>query len=267
MSVNVGEDGRRFIQLEVEVPGSPEAVWQAIATGPGISSWFVPTTVEERVGGTTTAEFGPGMESSSTITAWDPPHRFVKEGDGLSPEAPPVAAEWVVEAKSGGTCLVRVVHSWFASTDEWDGQWEAVEKGWDGFFKILRLALERFPGQASATFGVAGVGSADGPTALATLTGALGITTEVSGAHVASAEGLPTLSGTIVATVHEDEEHMILLADQPGTGIGHLFAMPMGEQVYVSVRFYLFGESAGKTASEAEPEWSRWFAERFPMGE
>jgi hypothetical protein len=32
---------RRSIQVEVEVPGTPEEVWQAIATGPGISAWEV----------------------------------------------------------------------------------------------------------------------------------------------------------------------------------------------------------------------------------
>ena len=30
-------DDRR-IELEVEVPGTPEEIWRAIATGPGISS-------------------------------------------------------------------------------------------------------------------------------------------------------------------------------------------------------------------------------------
>ena len=33
-----------------EVPGTPDEVWQAIATGPGISSWFVPTKFEDRDG-------------------------------------------------------------------------------------------------------------------------------------------------------------------------------------------------------------------------
>ena len=42
------DDDRRAIELEVEVPGTPEEVWRAIATGPGISSWYVPHTVEER---------------------------------------------------------------------------------------------------------------------------------------------------------------------------------------------------------------------------
>jgi len=40
MSVKIEASGRRSVQVEVEVPGTPEQVWQAIATGPGISSWF-----------------------------------------------------------------------------------------------------------------------------------------------------------------------------------------------------------------------------------
>jgi ligand-binding SRPBCC domain-containing protein len=54
---------------------TPEEVWQAIATGPGVSSWFVPT--EAREDGTVVSHFGPGMDSVATRTAWEPPHRFV----------------------------------------------------------------------------------------------------------------------------------------------------------------------------------------------
>ncbi|HZI89887.1 MAG TPA: SRPBCC domain-containing protein, partial [Candidatus Polarisedimenticolia bacterium] len=54
--------GRRFIAVETEVPGTPEEVWKAIATGPGITSWFVPTQLEERAKGSMTLSFGPGME-------------------------------------------------------------------------------------------------------------------------------------------------------------------------------------------------------------
>ena len=50
MSVKKEASGRRSIQVEVEVPGTPEEVWQAIATGPGISSWFVPAEFEEQDG-------------------------------------------------------------------------------------------------------------------------------------------------------------------------------------------------------------------------
>jgi uncharacterized protein YndB with AHSA1/START domain len=52
MSVKKEPNGRRSVQVEVEVPGTPEQVWQAIATGPGVSAWFVPTEVEGRIGGT-----------------------------------------------------------------------------------------------------------------------------------------------------------------------------------------------------------------------
>ena len=51
MSVQKDGSGKRWVQAEVEVPGTPEEVWRAIATGPGISSWFVPSEVDEREGG------------------------------------------------------------------------------------------------------------------------------------------------------------------------------------------------------------------------
>ncbi len=90
MSVKKDASGRRSVQAEVEVPGTPEEVWQAIATGPGITSWFVPSEVEEREGGAAVSHFGPGtsMDSVSTITAWDPPHRFATESQDLGPNAP-----------------------------------------------------------------------------------------------------------------------------------------------------------------------------------
>src|SRR5262245_17188270 len=118
MSLKKEPSGRRSIQVEVEVPGTPEQVWEAIATGPGISSWFVPTEVRDD--GTMVMHFGPGMDSVAERTAWEPPHRFAAESAGLGPEAPTLATEWIVEARAGGTCVVRVVHSLFAATDDWD---------------------------------------------------------------------------------------------------------------------------------------------------
>jgi uncharacterized protein YndB with AHSA1/START domain len=107
MPVKKEEDGRRFVEAEVEVPGSPEDVWRAIATGKGISSWFVPSKVEEREGGTTVTSFGPGMDAVAKITHWNPPKSFTAEA---ADESLSVATEWTVEARAGGTCVVRVVH-------------------------------------------------------------------------------------------------------------------------------------------------------------
>ena len=77
MSVKKEASGRRSVQVEVEVPGTPEEVWQAIATGPGISSWFVPTEFEERDGKPVAVKVNivPGMEFRSPVTAWEPPRR------------------------------------------------------------------------------------------------------------------------------------------------------------------------------------------------
>src|SRR4029450_7893173 len=116
MSVKKEASGRRSVQVEVEVPGTPEQVWQAIATGPGVGAWFVPTAAAGRVGGTETSHFGGGMDPVSTITEWDPPHRFVKEGS-WGPNAPTIATEWIVEARGGGTFLGRGGHSTFREND------------------------------------------------------------------------------------------------------------------------------------------------------
>ena len=67
MPVRKDASGKRSVEAKVEVPGTPEEVSRAIATGKGISAWFVPSTSDERVGGAAVASFGPGMESVATI--------------------------------------------------------------------------------------------------------------------------------------------------------------------------------------------------------
>src|SRR5262249_52278369 len=153
MPVRKDATGQRSVEAEVEVPGSPEEVWRAIATGNGISSWFVPSTVEERVGGTAVSNFGPGMESVATIRTWNPPKSFAIETEE---EPGKIATEWTVEARAGGTCVVRVVHRWFASTDDWDAQFEGHSYGWIAFFRILRLYLTHFRGEPSSAIPLTG---------------------------------------------------------------------------------------------------------------
>src|SRR5262245_2071994 len=189
MSVKQEANGRRSLEVEFEVPGTPEEVWQAIATGPGISSWFVPSEVEEGVGGAAISHFGPGnsMDSVATITAWEPQRRFVAETDELGPGAQPVATEWIVEARSGGTCVVRVVHSWFASSDDWDDQFEGHKQGWQSFFRILRLYLTHFRGQAGSAFQLMGVGPEPKSEAWEALTTSLGLTAIAVGQQIKTA--------------------------------------------------------------------------------
>ncbi len=267
MPVKKDASGRRSVQAEAEVPGTPDEVWQAIATGPGISSWFVPSEIEEREGGTAISHFGAdsSMDSVAKITAWDPPRRFVAESGDLGPDQPPVATEWIVEARDGGTCVVRVVHSWFASSDDWDGQFEGHTYGWVGFFRILRLYLAHFRGQPCTALQLMGSAPEPKSEAWSALTGLLGLAGATVGRRVSTSAGAPPLAGSVERVGEaEHPEELLVRLDEPAPGIAHLFAMPMGGQVYLSIRMFLYGDGAPAAAARAEPVWQGWLAEHFP---
>jgi uncharacterized protein YndB with AHSA1/START domain len=264
MSLKKDESGRRWVEVEVEVPGTPEEVWKAIATGPGISSWFVPTEVRED--GTVVSNFGPGMESVAKVTSWEPPHRFSATSEDLGPEAPPVATEWIVEARSGGTCVVRVVHSLFASADDWDDQLASWEGGWPWFFQILRLYLTHFPGQPFASLRVMGGAAEPVPAAWDAFTAALALEAGAEGQPFTASGGATPLAGTVAQVGRGKGDHAYLLRlEEPAPGIASLFALPMGGQVLLIADFFLYGDGAAAAAQGAEPRWQAWMSERFPM--
>jgi uncharacterized protein YndB with AHSA1/START domain len=265
MPVKKDPSGRRYVQSEVELPGTPEEIWQAIATGPGVSSWFVPTTVEERVGGKAILDFGfgPGMESVSTNTIWDPPRRFAAEGQDMGPNSPIVATEWTVEARSGGTCLVRVVHSWFASTDEWDNQFEGTEHGWPAFFRILRVYLAHFRGLPSATFQMLAMTSEPLADAWAAVAEPLGLSNVVAGDQVKASSGALGFAGVVEYVGPPDHPERMLRLTEPAPGIAHFFAMPMGGQVCVPVRLFIYGDQAQAVVARERPIWEAWIKDRF----
>jgi uncharacterized protein YndB with AHSA1/START domain len=262
MSVKKEPSGRRSVQVEVEVPGTPEEVWEAIATGPGVSSWFVPTEVRDD--GTVVSHFGPGMDAVATTTAWDPPRRFAAESKDLGPNAPPVATEWIVEARAGGTCVVRVVHSLFASSDDWDNQLEGFESGWPWFFGILRLYLTHFRGLPCSAFRVMGVAPEPASRAWEALTGSLGLAGAATGQRF-SAGGVSPLAGLVERTGEGGDPHALLLRlDEPAPGLASLFAHTMGGSVFLVIDFYLYGDRAAGVVARDEPSWHAWMKERFP---
>ncbi|MEM7480176.1 MAG: SRPBCC domain-containing protein [Acidobacteriota bacterium] len=285
MAVKKDKDGRRSVEAKVEVPGSPEEVWQAIATGRGISSWFVPSQVEERVGGTAVTTFGPGMDSVAKISEWTPPRSFAAETEE---EPGTVATEWHVEAREGGTCVVRVVHRWFADSDDWDGQFEGHVFGWEAsYFRFLRLYLKHFSGQRCSPLQLSAITGRSAPEALRALRGALNI--EGPGRFQSSA-GTPDLGGVVerveitdpeLLRIRERSPHIVaareamegenpelfLRLDRPAPGLAHGMVMAMGEQTLVSIRIHFYGEAGAKVAPMAEGEWSEWFSERFPAPE
>jgi uncharacterized protein YndB with AHSA1/START domain len=264
MPIQKDPSGRRFIAVETEVPGTPEEVWQAIATGPGLTAWFVPSQLEERANGSLVMDFGPGMESKAQIQEWDPPRRFTAENkDGIGPGSPTMATEWTIEAKAGGTCRVRVVHSWFASTDDWDHQFEGVEQGWPAFFRILKSYLAHFRGQPCSQVQLMAFAPEPKEKAWAEVTQPLGLAGAKVGQSVKSSGNAPRLAA-VVEHVNREEPELMLRLDQPAPGTAHLFAMPMGGQVCLGIRFYLYGDGAGAIVAREEPLWQAWLGRLFP---
>ena len=213
-----------------------------------------------------TSSFGPGMDSQATITEWNPPHRFSADSrDDMGPDDPTIATEWIVEAKDGGTCVVRVVHSWFTSKDDWDEQFDGHTYGWINFFRILRLYLEHFSAQPCASIQVMGSSSKDTQAAWTDFTTALGISGAEEGSAISSAAGAPALTGRVEHASPPEFPGLLVRVSEPAPGIAHLFALPMGETVYLSTRFFLFGASAADAADRAGVAWQEWVQQRFPM--
>ena len=267
MSVKKDANGRRSVTVEFEVPGTPEEVWQAIATGPGISSWFVPTEFEEKGGKpvAVTYKFGPGIEPHGVVTNWDPPEVFTQQADDGFQGSPPMAVEWSIEARGGGTCVVRFVHSLFASTDEWDDQLEGATSGWSGFLNILRLYLKHFRGQRSAIMQVTAPIASTEAEAWDTLTAALGVKGVSVGQRWTTPAGVSPLSG-VVELVTENPYDALLRLDKPGPGIAALGAATYpGGQGMVAMNLYMYGDQAAATVARETPLWQAWFQKRFPM--
>ncbi len=264
MSVKKEASGRRSVQVEVEVPGTPEEVWQAIATGPGISSWFMPTEFEERDGTpvAVTSNFGPGMAPRSAVTVWDPPRMFAAQGEGWG-GSPPIATEWSVEAHAGGTCVVRVVHSLFASTDDWDNQLIGTESGWPAFFRTLRIYLTYFRGQRSAIMQFVAPVAGTEAEAWDTLTTALGVKGLSVGQFWTTPTDVPPLSG-VVEYVTQSPYDALLRLDNPRPGVAALGAYNCGP-IMVAMNVYLYGDQAADTVARETPLWEAWFQKRFPM--
>jgi len=256
------DDGRRWVDMEFLVPGTPEQVWVAIATGPGMSAWFTPTTVDERVGGAIEFDFGDGAVSSGVITEWDPPVRFAYEEHGWSGEAPPVATEVVVTSHSGDRCVVRMVHSLFTDRDDWDDELESFETGWPGFFEVLRLYLREYPGQPAANASAMTTYPGDMMAAWSVLAPALGVAGIDAGNRFETPSGTPELAG-VVHRIHQtaDFRDVMVRLDAPSPGTAVVGGCVAGGQTRVMVSLYLYGDAAADTAAAEAPKWKAWMAQ------
>jgi uncharacterized protein YndB with AHSA1/START domain len=152
------------------VVATPDEVWEAIATSEGISSWMAPTRLDPRVGGEVSFDFGD-LASTGVVTRCTPPARFAYEEPWPLADRPedvdpdmarwfasrdvplseacddvkrmsPVATEFLVEAESGGSCVIRVVTSAYGIGADWEDEFFAEMAA--GFVPMLDRLAARF---------------------------------------------------------------------------------------------------------------------------
>lgn len=248
---------KRIIDIEVEVPGSLAEVWQAVATGPGISSWYVPHTVEERAGGAMSASFGDGpeMQVAGQVAAWEPPHRFSYHGG--DPEQG-LTFEWLIEQRGEGMCAVRLLNGGFGGT-EYDAQYDAMYEGWKLFMANLRLHLEHYVGQTAIASLPMAMTTADSATTWTALTDRLGVSSKLAPGDLVEigGDGVPTLRGTVVEGLRGGTQHALLVVDQPAAGTAFFGTERHEPYSGISIWTYLYGDEGAEATERDKPIWQQ----------
>jgi uncharacterized protein YndB with AHSA1/START domain len=192
----VGRDFEIRYEIALDVP--PEQIWEAIATGPGLTSWFIGRNeVEPGAGGTVRTSFGAYTPVLS-VTAWDPLEHFAYRS-GQGEDGRFVAYAFHIEAVAGGSTLLRVVTSGFLPGDDWEEEYEAMAMGWELLFHTLVEYLTYFPGRTATPITAFGPPVEDWEHAWAVLNHALGLPgTVAAGDRVqCAAPGLAPFAGVV----------------------------------------------------------------------
>lgn len=232
------------IELETSLAATPEQVWEAIATGPGIDSWFMGRNeIEPREGGIAAMDTG-GQREEAVITAYEP-------GKRLATRTPAdergrfMAFEYLIEGREGGSTVLRVVHSGMLG-DDWQDEYDALRRGWPFHLHTLGEYLKHFSGRTGIpVFAVAFGKSA--AQVWAAITGALSLTTPVARGARAHADpaDLPALDGEVVWA--DDERLAVRTAD----GLYTFHHGPTGMAI-------MFHHLFGPNTDDAEAAWQRW---------
>ena len=86
------------VRDEITADATPDEVWEAIASGPGVNSWLMGRTEIDSASKTSTFNMFGEVSSSTSSTAWEPGHRYAtlrqhgRHVHGL---------EWLIESRDG----------------------------------------------------------------------------------------------------------------------------------------------------------------------
>jgi uncharacterized protein YndB with AHSA1/START domain len=243
-------------ELTLEVPGTEAQVWAAIASAEGISAWMMPTELDAREGGDLVFHMGPDAESRGRVTAFEPSRRveYEEHWDELvgrpGADVTPLVTEFVVEARSGGTCVVRVVTSAFGTGADWEHEFfEEMSRGWAPMLDNLRLYLTHFPGQHVTTMWATAATAASPEAVIAAARAALGA--DAVGAAV-TRRGI---SGRVERAV---DRHFLVHVDEPVSGFLAFYAFGDDDGGGVHLQGYLFSDAAPSYVADEQAAWQAW---------
>jgi uncharacterized protein YndB with AHSA1/START domain len=244
------------IEVELEIRGAVDDVWHAIATASGISSWMMPTELDDPTGGRIVFHMGPEHESRGAVTAYERHRRFAYEEDWAAlaghGDAPvtPLVTEFLVEAQSGGTCSVRVVSSAFGTGADWEDEFFAeMSEGWIPMLDNLRLYVETFPGQTASTVWLEATSTLPPTRLIDAVKARLGVT------DVGDTTSELGMQGRVERAI---PRHVLLTLSAPVAGFVSFMAMGGDEGSGMVLLGYLFGERAGDHIAASRDAWKEW---------
>ncbi|MEW6476740.1 MAG: SRPBCC domain-containing protein [Actinomycetota bacterium] len=124
--------GKPFeIRKEIPLEATPQQVWEAIATGPGLAAWFMPMELDL---------------DSPTVTSNEPGRRLAVRLPA-NPDGSFHSFDYRIEPAGRAGAVFRFRHSGFTS-DDWGEEFEAVTSaGWDMYLHTLSQYLAHFAGR------------------------------------------------------------------------------------------------------------------------
>jgi uncharacterized protein YndB with AHSA1/START domain len=248
------------ITKDIEVEASPEQVWEAITTGPGMDSWFLGRNeIEPRQGGTGRWSIG-GYTLESTVTTWDPPNRFVNTGSEAA-DGSFHQFDYRIEER-GGRTEIRYVHSGMLGGD-WEAEYEGMSEGDPMYLHKLVQYLTYFSGRYAVPVDAQGPRVPDREHAMRVFRRGLGLPDDVAeGLHVRlTPDGLDPIDGVVdyvsphfMGVRSSDALYRFIHGFDGTTMVGHhLFAgdvdQQAAERAWRSWLDGLFGPPAGTTSS------------------
>jgi uncharacterized protein YndB with AHSA1/START domain len=245
---------------EIALDATPEQVWAAIASGPGIDSWFMGRNeIAGGVGGRNSMTI-MGFTSPSTTTVWEPGKHFGLRSDD-APDGTFMAFEYLIEGRDGGSTVLRYVHSGMLG-DDWEAEYDGLRKGTRMYLLKLASYLRHFPGQtAGYTMFLPGPNVADSARVWAAFQSAFHLDSGSDRARL-DINGIEPVDGVV-----DFAREPIFLGVRTASG---MYSLIHGYNEAVVVQYHDFSDQADKgdnsdkeSTNAIESAWQDWLTTSF----